>query len=75
LVLAQLFGLGAGILKVLAFDLGDQGRPVLGFAPWGYELVAICYQIGTLILPSVAPVMLWLGQFGVEMVASIDRPR
>lgn len=68
LVLTQVFGIGAEILKILAFDLGDQARPLLGFNSWGYELVVVGYQIGTLILPSVVPIMLWFGQFGTEMV-------
>jgi hypothetical protein len=64
LLAVQVFGIGTEILKVIAFQLGDQGRSALGFAPWGYEALVLAYQLGYLILPPVVPVMLWLGQFG-----------
>jgi hypothetical protein len=32
----------------------------LGIAPWQMETIALCYQIGTLLLPTVIPVALWL---------------
>ncbi|MBK5967621.1 MULTISPECIES: exosortase H-associated membrane protein [Thiorhodovibrio] len=64
----QVFGIGAEILKVLSFNLGEEARPLLGFSPWQHEAVALCYHFGSLILPSVLPVMLWLGQFGLGLI-------
>jgi hypothetical protein len=64
LLAVQLFGVSTEVLKIIAFQLGADGRNVLGFAPAGYEALALAYQLGYLILPPVVPVMLWLGQFG-----------
>ena len=64
LLAVQVFGISTEILKVIAFQLGPDGRAALDFAPWGYETLALTYQLGYLILPPVLPIMLWLGQFG-----------
>lgn len=64
LLAVQVFGISAEILKVIAFQLGADGRAALDFAPWGYETLVLAYQLGYLILPPVLPIMLWLGQFG-----------
>lgn len=71
LVVVQVFGIAAEVLKVIAFHLGEEGRTALGFAPWGYEALALAYQLGYLILPPVAPIMLWLGQFGQAQAGSL----
>jgi hypothetical protein len=58
----QVFGLSTSILKTLAF-LNEDARGRLGFSPWGYDLVALTYQFGYLILPPVTPIVIWFGQF------------
>jgi hypothetical protein len=72
LVLAavQVFGIGTEALQAVAFQLGEEGRAALRFAPWGYEALALAYQLGYLILPPVVPIMLWLGQFGETVEAA-----
>ncbi len=74
LLAVQVFGIGTEILKILAFDIGgEQARELMGFSAWGYEGLALAYQLGFLILPSVVPIMTWFGQFQdalPEMVAS-----
>jgi hypothetical protein len=64
LLAVQVFGISTEILKVIAFQLGPDGQDTLDFAPWGYETLALAYQLGYLILPPVVPIMIWLGQFG-----------
>ncbi|NEX19526.1 hypothetical protein G3480_04225 [Thiorhodococcus mannitoliphagus] len=64
LTMVQVFGISTEILKVIAFQLGEQGTSALDFSPWGYEALALAYQLGFLIMPAVVPIMLWLGQFG-----------
>jgi hypothetical protein len=64
LLAAQVFGISTEILKIVAFQFGPDGRAALGFEPWGYEILALAYQLGYLILPPVLPIMMWLGQFG-----------
>ena len=63
LIPIQVWGISTSIIKTLAFDLGPEARAQLGFAPWGYNLIALAYQFGYLILPPVAPIAIWLGQF------------
>jgi hypothetical protein len=63
LLAVQVFGVATEILKVLALDLGEEGRELLGFPAWGYEGVVLAYQLGFLILPPVAPIAIWFGQF------------
>jgi hypothetical protein len=64
LLAVQVFGISTEILKVIAFQLGPDGADALDFAPWGYDALALAYQLGYLILPPVVPIMIWLGQFG-----------
>jgi len=63
LLLVQALCIQSQILKVVAIDLAQETRSLLGFPNWGYEAVALFYQLGYLILPSVTPIGLWLFQF------------
>ena len=60
--LAQVFGLAAEILKDLAFGM-EATRAQLGFSVFGHEMLALAYQLGYRILPSLAPIMIWAAQF------------
>jgi hypothetical protein len=59
----QVFGIVTDILKVSAFDAGPEARTLLGFSAWGFECLALAYPLGFLILPPVAPIAIWFGQF------------
>lgn len=59
----QTFGIAAETLKVIAFQLGEPGAMALALPSWGNEVLVLAYQLGSLILPSVVPIMLWLVQF------------
>lgn len=61
LLLVQTFGVSMETLKVIVFELGPAGRQALDLSSWELELVALGYQMGSLILPAVTPVVLWLG--------------
>ena len=63
LAVAQVFGVGTDILHTLASVVGEAARDLLGFSLIGYEGLALAYQFGYLILPSVTPIVLWLWQF------------
>jgi hypothetical protein len=63
LLVVQVFGISTEILKVIAFQLGADGRAALDFEPWGYDALALAYQLGYLMLPPVVPIMMWLVQF------------
>ncbi len=68
---ASLF-IGCAVLVVLptwgvAFDalkqLGSTAslQPLLAWPAWGREAIALGYQVGALLLPTVAPIALWAG--------------
>jgi hypothetical protein len=54
----QTFSVVADFLKNLLSEPAVASQ--LGFAPWQRELVVFCYQFGTLILPAVAPAIVWV---------------
>jgi hypothetical protein len=64
----QIFGVITNVLKIFLLDLHDQSAAVLSLPGWGNELLAIAYQFGYLILPPVAPIVLWVGQFQDQLV-------
>lgn len=56
----QVWGVCFDILKTLLFRLDTEVGGQLGFAQWQIELIALGYQFGSLILPAVTPVVLWI---------------
>ena len=65
----QAFSLVFFILKQVMVTAPNTGIP-LGISPWQMEAIALCYQIGALLLPTVIPVALWLW-FERAFVASV----
>jgi hypothetical protein len=56
----QIWGVVWESLKLLAFNFGDQTLVVVqghGVPP---TVIALCYQLGTLILPALAPIIVWV---------------
>ncbi|MTW23092.1 hypothetical protein GJ668_18795 [Allochromatium palmeri] len=62
LLLVQWFGLSAEIIKDLVFSL-ESARERLGASELSREMLALVYQLGYLVLPSVTPVLIWSVQF------------
>ncbi|MBL8299544.1 MAG: hypothetical protein JNN30_14500 [Rhodanobacteraceae bacterium] len=58
--LAQAFGIAADALKVLALGSGPEATAAVQAAGLNLNLIALCYQFGYLILPTVVPAALWL---------------
>jgi hypothetical protein len=58
LLIPQSFSLTVDILRQILVVGG--GAAALGVAPWQLEAIALGYQVGSLLLPTLAPVMLWL---------------
>jgi len=57
LLVPQTFSLAFDILKQIMVA----GNPAsLGIAPWRMETIALGYQFGSLLLPTLAPIALWL---------------
>ena len=58
--LAQAFGAISESLKTVAIDAGPLGAEAAARAGLSLNLIALCYQFGYLILPSLVPAVLWI---------------
>ena len=56
----QAWGICFDLLKQVAIVAGPVVAAQTGISPWQREIIAVGYQVGTLILPTVAPIALWL---------------
>jgi len=74
--LVQIWGVFWQCLKLLAFNFGEQAHAVVSAAGVSDSVIALCYQLGVLILPPLAPVILWvLGNWKeVEQYTGWRRP-
>jgi len=56
----QVWGVVWESLKLLAFNFGDQALAVVRDHGISETAIALCYQLGTLILPALAPIIVWV---------------
>ncbi len=63
----------ADFLKNVAITAGPAIAAQTGFSAWQREAIAFAFQFGSLILPAVAPAVLWVALHG-QFVAAL-RPR
>ena len=56
----QAWGICFDLLKQAAVTAAPTVSEQTGFSPWKIEGIALGYQFGTLILPALAPIGLWL---------------
>ncbi|MCB1824370.1 MAG: hypothetical protein KDJ54_07265 [Candidatus Competibacteraceae bacterium] len=54
-----LWGVACEALKTLVFDMDSTIALRMGTTPLSRELLALAYQLGYLILPAVAPILIW----------------
>jgi hypothetical protein len=54
------WGVLADFLKNVAITAGPLVASQTGFSAWQREVIAFSYQFGTLILPTVAPAIIWV---------------
>lgn len=59
LLLPQAFSLTLQVLKEIVIA-APGGATQLGIAQWHIETIVLGYQLGTLLLPTLAPVVVWL---------------
>jgi hypothetical protein len=59
LVPFQAWGICFAWLLQVAATAGNETRDQTGFGPWATNLIAAGYQLGFLILPTLAPVLVW----------------
>lgn len=60
ILLVQVWGVFWESLKLLAFDFAPEGTQAVADAGVAENVVALCYQLGVLILPALAPVIVWV---------------
>ena len=60
ITLVQIWGVVWQSLKMLAFDFGGQAHAVVQSHGISDTAIALCYQLGTLILPALAPIFIWV---------------
>jgi len=56
----QIWGVVWQSLKMLAFNFGSQTHQIVTDAGISDSAIALCYQLGTLIFPALAPIFVWV---------------
>ena len=69
------WGALADFLKNVAITAGPAVASQTGFAGWERETIAFAYQFGSLILPAVAPAVLWVTTHGSFLARLREAPR
>ena len=59
-MLVQVWGVVWQSLKMLSFNFGAAPGQVITDAGISSDLIALCYQLGVLILPPLVPIVLWV---------------
>lgn len=73
---AEIFSMVSSLLKTLAFDVGAAFQAQQGMSPAGADLIALGYQVGTLLLPMIIPLIVWVGlnrAFIVQLAPQLER--
>lgn len=70
----QAWGIAFDFLVQVGMKLGPEVATQAGVTGWQREAVAIGYQLGTLILPSLVPVLLWAA-FNRPFIANVLKRR
>jgi hypothetical protein len=60
ITLVQIWGVVWESLKMLAFNFGEQTHAVVQGHGISDTAIALCYQLGALILPALAPIFVWV---------------
>lgn len=71
----EVFSMVFSVLKVLTFDVGAAFQVQQAITPLGADLIAMAYQTGALVLPMIAPLLIWIAlhrRFIVELAPQLD---
>jgi len=60
ITLVQVWGVVFQSLKMLAFNFGEQSHVFVQQAGVSDDAIALGYQLGTLILPALIPIFVWV---------------
>ncbi|CAA6807057.1 MAG: Unknown protein [uncultured Thiotrichaceae bacterium] len=72
----EVFSMVFSVLKVLTFDVGAAFQAQQAFTPLKADMVAMAYQVGALVLPMIAPLLIWIGlhrRFMIELAPQLNR--
>ncbi|MDD5392263.1 MAG: hypothetical protein PHE17_04520 [Thiothrix sp.] len=73
---AEMFSMIFSVLKTLTFDVGAAFQAQQGFSQAGVDAVALGYQVGTLLLPMIAPLIIWVAlnrAFITQLAPQLER--
>lgn len=56
----EIFSMTFSVLKTLTFDVGAAFQAQQDISPAGRDLIALGYQVGTLLLPMITPLIIWV---------------
>lgn len=73
---AEMFSMVFSVLKTLTFDVGAAFQVQQGFSQAGVDAVALGYQVGTLLLPMIAPLIIWVAlnrAFITQLAPQLER--
>ena len=59
LIPVQVWGVCCEALMTMVFKLGDAIRNQIRITRFSREVLALCYQLGYLILPAIMPILIW----------------
>ncbi len=72
----ELWGVYFAGLKILFFDLSAYSNKIVSLSQTQRDMIAVAYQLGTLILPAVTPLLVWLffyRKFIVSITPALQR--
>jgi hypothetical protein len=70
----QAWGAAFDFLAQVGVKSGTEVATLAGLVGWRAEIIALAYQLGTLMFPVLAPVALWVG-FNQPLLARLTAPR
>lgn len=73
---AELFSMVFSVLKTLTFDVGKAFQVQQGFSQNTVDMIAMGYQVGTLLLPMIVPLIIWVAlnrAFIVRLAPQLER--
>jgi len=72
----EVFSMVFSVLKTLTFDVGAAFQTQQGMGQMGVDAVALGYQVGTLLLPMIAPLIIWVAlnrDFITQLAPQLER--
>lgn len=72
----EVFSMVFSVLKVLTFDVGAAFQQQQAITPPGVDMIALGYQMSTLVLPMIAPLLIWMllhRAFILQLAPQLDR--